>query len=57
MTWYYKGDLRFKGDVGWTLYDEDDSDKIERAYQVFASELNPMCLIPSFEEWPKNGEA
>jgi len=34
MTWYFKSDLRLKGDVGWTKYDEDENDILEDAYQA-----------------------
>lgn len=34
MTWYYKSDLRFKGDEGWTLYSFEESEKIEKAYKA-----------------------
>eukprot|EP00727_Mastigamoeba_balamuthi_P010061 m51a1_g5678 hypothetical protein (137) ;mRNA; f:965644-966234 len=31
--WFFKSDLRFKGDEGWTPYTDDESRAIERAYQ------------------------
>ncbi|KAH3765255.1 hypothetical protein Pelo_2779 [Pelomyxa schiedti] len=31
--WFYKGDLRFKGDDGWEPYTYADSAKLEDAYQ------------------------
>mmetsp|Transcript_10594 Transcript_10594/g.14506 ORF Transcript_10594/g.14506 Transcript_10594/m.14506 type:complete len:135 (+) Transcript_10594:75-479(+) len=33
MSWFFKSDLRYKGDIGWTAYADDESEIIEEAYQ------------------------
>eukprot|EP01098_Paradermamoeba_levis_P003434 TRINITY_DN1566_c0_g1_i1.p1 TRINITY_DN1566_c0_g1~~TRINITY_DN1566_c0_g1_i1.p1 ORF type:complete len:135 (-),score=55.52 TRINITY_DN1566_c0_g1_i1:52-456(-) len=34
MAWFFKSDLRYKGDIGWTPYSEEESEKIEEAYKA-----------------------
>lgn len=41
MSWYFKKDLRVKGDKGWTKYKDEESELIEAAYQVF----DPLCSV------------
>ena len=47
MSWFYKSDLRFKGDVGWSSYSDSDSKILEEAFQV-----QMVCIISySKIEW------
>jgi len=39
MSWFYRGDLRCKGEQGWSPYEKDESDKIERSYQKGKKEV------------------
>lgn len=34
VTWYFKKDLRLKSDKGWSAYSDEESEKIEAAFQV-----------------------
>lgn len=45
MSWFFKSDLRYKGDIGWTAYDEDENEIIEEGYQVITSILIGFNLV------------